>query len=311
MLRVVHVIGQMPRHGTQLQLAGMLRCAHGRHWHATLAVLRGGDALTQELQAAGVPVVEFCGPDVDLGRFVSLRRLLRTADVVHSSLWGANAYARTAVATLRRRPVVVVAERSVEEFRSGLRRGIDRTLRRWTDEYIANSNDVAGFVARVHGVPRDRVTVVRNGVDRTVFSPFGRNHERDSTARLGTVGRLIPEKGLDVLLAAMPAILARRSAVLTVVGEGPERRTLEARARELPVAFAGELQNPSEVASFLRGLDVFVMPSRWEGLPNAMLEALACGVPVVATDVSGMAEASGGRALLVPPDRPAALAEAV
>jgi glycosyltransferase involved in cell wall biosynthesis len=61
----------------------------------------------------------------------------------------------------------------------------------------------------------------------------------------------------------------------------------------------------------LRSIDVFVMPSRWEGLPNALLEAIACGIPVVATDVPGMAEAAGGHALLVPPDQPAALAEAV
>jgi glycosyltransferase involved in cell wall biosynthesis len=242
---------------------------------------------------------------------VSLRGLLATADVVHSSLWGANAYARAAAATLPTRPAVVVAERSVEEFRSRPRRRVDRVLRRWTEEYLANSSDVADFVARAHGVPRDRITVIRNGIDHTVFFPLDRRHVRDGAARLGTVGRLIPEKGLDVLLAAMPRILARRPALLTVVGAGPERRALEARARDLPVAFAGELKDPTEVASFLRELDVFVMPSRWEGLPNALLEAVACGVSVVATDVPGMAEASGGGALLVPPNRPSALADAV
>jgi glycosyltransferase involved in cell wall biosynthesis len=311
MLRVVHVIGQMPRHGTQLQLAAMLRLAHGHHWNAMLAVLRRGDPLVQEISTAGVPVVEFDGRDTDPRRFVALRRLLRRADVVHSSLWGANAYARAAAASLRGRPAVVVSERSVEELRSGDRRSVDRVLRAWTEEYIANSSDVARFVARAHGVPLDRVSVIRNGVDRTVFFPPPHRPAHGSSARLGTVGRLVPEKGVDVLLAAMPAILARRPATLTVVGDGPERRTLETRARALPVAFAGELRSPSDVASFLRGLDVFVMPSRWEGLPNAVLEALACGVPVVASDVSGMAEAAEGRALLVPPGKPAALADAV
>jgi glycosyltransferase involved in cell wall biosynthesis len=312
MLRIVHVIGQMPGHGTQRQLAAMLRCAHRRYWDATLAVLRAGDPLAHEVADAGVPVVEFHGRDMDPRRFVSLRRLLRGADVVHSSLWGANAYARLALAAGRRRPAVVVAERSVESFRSPARRAIDRALRPWTDEYIANSDDVAEFVAAVHGVGRSRITVIKNGVDRSVFFP-GDDGKPDiaGPARLGTVGRLIPEKGLDVLLAALPAILRTRPVVLTVVGDGPERARLERGARGLPVVFAGYMHAPSQIASFLRGLDVFVMPSRWEGLPNAVLEALACGVPVVATDVPGMAEAAAGNALLVPPGRPQALADAV
>jgi glycosyltransferase involved in cell wall biosynthesis len=311
MLRVVHVIGRMPGHGTQRQLAGMVRAAHRRNWEATVAVLRSGDPLSREIADAGVPVVEFAGHDLHPRRFVSLRELIRTADVVHSSLWGANIYARVAVTTLRRRPAIVISERSVEEFRSPTQRMMDRALRRWTDAYIANSHDVAAFVSRAHRVPVDRVTVINNGLDRGVFFPRRRHRERDGSARIGTVGRLIPEKGLDVLLAALPQILATHRVALTVVGDGPERPALERRARELPVDFAGHLETPSAVASFLRSIDVFVMPSRWEGLPNALLEALACGVPVVATDVPGMAEAAADNALLVPPDHPAALADAI
>jgi glycosyltransferase involved in cell wall biosynthesis len=159
-------------------------------------------------------------------------------------------------------------------------------------------------------VSAQRVTVIRNGIDRSIFFPK-RSRDREGPARLGSVGRLIPEKGLDVLLAAMPEIVARQPAELTVLGDGPERTALERKARGLPVVFAGYVGTPSEVASFLRSLDVFIMPSRWEGLPNALLEALACGVTVVATDVPGMREAAGGEALLVPSDQPTALADAV
>lgn len=311
MLRIVHVIGQMPGHGTQRQLAGMLLSAHGRLWNATLAVLRAGDHLSQEMVANGVPVVEFSGRDGDPRRFISLRKLLRNADVVHSSLWGTNLYARLAVVTRRQRPAVVISERSVEEFRSGMQRRVDRALHRWTDEYIANSNDVAKFVATAHGVTLDRISVIRNGIDRSIFFPGSRRHERKDIARLGTVGRLIPEKGIDVLLAAMPKIVATQPVLLTVVGDGPDRAALEEKARGLPVVFAGYMKAPSKIAEFLRSIDVFVMPSRWEGLPSALLEAVACGVPVVATDVPGMAEAAAGNALLVPSEEPDALAEGV
>jgi glycosyltransferase involved in cell wall biosynthesis len=311
MLRVVHVIGRMPGHGTQRQLAGMLGSAHGRLWEATLAVLRAGDHLTKEVADAGVPVVEFAGAEGDPRRFVRLRHLFATADVVHSSLWGANVYGRLAAATRDRRPAIVISERSVEEFRSPARRWADRALRRLTEEYIANSIDVAEFVARAHGVSEDRITVIRNGLDRSVFFPESAPRTREGPARLGAVGRLIPEKGLDVLIAAMPKIIATQPVELTVVGDGPQRTELEQEAHGLPVRFVGYKGAPSDVAAFLRSLDVFIMPSRWEGLPNALLEALSCGVPVVATEVPGMADAAGGAAILVPPDQPAALAEAV
>ena len=313
MLRVVHVIGRMPEHGTQRQLAGMLEAAHGHLWDARLAVLRAGDPLTSLVAASGIQVLEFPGPDQDPRRFTWLRRSIEHADVLHSSLWGANVYARLVAASRRRRPAVVISERSVEEFRSGMRRKVDRLLGRWTDGYIANSSDVAAFVARAHGVSADRVTVIRNGIDRSIFFPQTGEREDHSPARLGTVGRLEPEKGLDVLLAAIPRIVAEQEkpVELTVVGDGPERPRLERMARGLPVVFAGHMSAPSDVAAFLRGLDVFIMPSRWEGLPNALLEALACGVPAVATDVPGMKEAARNDAVFVPPDQPAALAEAV
>jgi glycosyltransferase involved in cell wall biosynthesis len=311
MLRVVHVIGRMPGHGTQRQLAGMLRSAHGNLWDATLAILRAGDPLAKEVADADIPVVQFAGREGDPRRFLWLRRLISSADVVHSSLWGANVYARLVAGSRRRRPAVVISERSVEEFRPPARRRVDRALRRWTEEYIANSSDVAAFVASAHGVPVDRVTVIRNGIDRSIFFPERAPRDRGGPVRLGAVGRLIPEKGLDILLAAMPKIVASQPVVLTVVGDGSERPVLERQARGLPVVFAGYMGAPSDVASFLRSLDVFIIPSRWEGLPNALLEAMACGVPVVATDVPGMREAAGDDALLVPPDQPTALAEAV
>jgi glycosyltransferase involved in cell wall biosynthesis len=311
MLRIVHVIGRMPGDGTQRQLAGLLRCAHLRYWDATLVVLRAGDRLTREVADAGIPVVEFSGPDADPRRLVWLTRNLRTADVAHSSLWGSNAYVRLAVASLRRRPAVVISERSVEEFRSRARRRIDRALRRWTDAYIVNSNDVSKFVAGAHDIPAHRITTIRNAVDAHIFFPGNESADRHGPRRLGTVGRLIHEKGLDVLIAALPHILARQPVVLTIVGDGPERSSLERMARGLPVHFAGRLESPPAVAAFLRHIDVFVMPSRWEGLPNAVLEARACGVRVVATDVPGMGEAAGDGALLVPPNEPLALADAV
>lgn len=317
-LRVLHVLGRLEPHGTERQLVGLLRAAHGRHWDATLCVLRPGYPMVGEMTAAGVPVRELPQwGDADPRRLLALRHYAaaRRCDVVHSSLWGANVLTRLAVLGPRR-PAVVISERSVEDFRSGAGRLVDRALRPATEHYLANSRGVADFVRRAHRVPPERVSVVRNGLDAALFHPGASPAGDQRPLRIGTVGRLARVKGHDVLLAALPHVLASpslagRAVEVEIAGEGPERAALQAAAAGLPVRLLGELSEPAAVATFLRSLDVFVMPSRWEGLPNAVLEAVACGLPVVASDVPGMAEAAGAAARLVPAEAPGALAAAL
>jgi glycosyltransferase involved in cell wall biosynthesis len=291
----------------------MLRAAHLRHWDATLCVLRGRYALTREVAAAGIAVIEHEDSwRFDPRRVLRLRRLIRRGgfDVIHSSLWGCNAITRLA-ALSPRRPAIVVSELSAEERRPRYRQVLDRTLRPLTEHYVGNSEAVRSFICATHGVQRDRVTVIRNGLDRDVFRPGPSRPPRAGPAVIGCMGRLVPEKGFQIAIEALRSILPHRDVRLVVAGEGENRQALESAAKGLPVDLLGLLPTPEEVAAFLRGLDLFVMPSRYEGLPNAVLEALACGVPVVATAVPGMAEAGLGHATLVPPGDPEALAEAV
>ena len=126
-------------------------------------------------------------------------------------------------------------------------------------------------------------------------------------------GRLSPEKGVDVLVDAW-AEARRRGCLgtLCLVGDGPERQALERRAVALGVRGATRFAGPTaDVAPWLQAADVFVLPSRQEGLSVALLEAMAAGVPAVATEVGGTREAVGGTAVLVPPADPRALAEAL
>jgi glycosyltransferase involved in cell wall biosynthesis len=167
------------------------------------------------------------------------------------------------------------------------------------------------FIRRAHGVPASRVSLIRNGLDPAVFHPGARAREPAARRRIGCVGRLVPQKAFDVMVAALPAVLRTLPVELLIAGEGPERGALERAAAGLPVSFVGALPGPHAVADFLRELDVLVLPSRHEGLPNVVLEALACGVSVVATDVAGMSEATAGHVPLVPPDDPEKLAVAV
>lgn len=311
-------MGRFAASGTERQLAGMLLAAvRTGQWEPTLCVLRAGEGYAHELAQAGIPLVEYGhARDTDPRRLAALRSTLRSGghDVVHSSLYGANALARLGVLGPGR-PPVVVSERRVEDWRSRPARAVDRVLRSVTDEWIGNSADVGEFVVRAHGAPRARVHVIRNGIDDTVFRPRdaaggGAGRPPGSPVRIGSVGRLIPVKGFDVLIEAARSLAGSLSAEYVVIGAGPERAALERRAEGLPVSFPGELREPQQVAEFLRTLDLFVLPSRSEGLPNVVLEAAACGLPVVATRAPGI-EGAAEHAVLVPPDDVTALAEAL
>lgn len=309
----------MPPSGTELQLAGMLRAAREGLWDPTLCVLYPGFPLSAQLAAEGIHVVELDGRSpLKLDRFNELRRMIGSGrwDVMHSSLWGGSAFARAA--SIGARDVaVVMSERRVEEFRRRPQRLLDAALRARTQEYIGNSAAVVDFIVDFHGAPRERVHLVRNGIDHTLFRPGPPRPPlvaADGTRRpvvIGGLGRLVHQKGFDVLLEALPSVLAVHDVDVVIAGEGELRSSLEDQARGLPVRLPGAVQGPAAVADYLRGLDLFVMPSRYEGLPNALLEAQACGVPVVACAGAGIAEAVGGHVPLVPVEDPAALASAL
>jgi glycosyltransferase involved in cell wall biosynthesis len=156
------------------------------------------------------------------------------------------------------------------------------------------------------GVPADRVQVVPNGVDLPAVGvgPAGR-----VPPRVGALGRLTAQKGFDVLLRAVARLVAGGTAVEVVVGgAGRDEEQLRRAATGLPVSFCGFVQ---DVPGFLAGLDVYCLSSRREALPLVLLEAMAAGLPCVATDVGGVAAAVGEDALVVPAEDDAALAAAL
>jgi len=196
-----------------------------------------------------------------------------------------------------------------------------RATTRLADRVITVSEGArASFLA--HGYPEAQFVCIHNGIEL----PPRRSHEGAGRIRqalgvpagapfLLTVARLTPQKALDVLLAAIPAVLSRYPrAYFACVGEGPEQLRLLAQARALGIDEAVHfLGHRDDVPALLAAADLFVLPSRFEGHPLAALEALAAGLPVVGTRVCGLDEAvlDGETGRLVEPDQPRALAEAI
>ena len=190
---------------------------------------------------------------------------------------------------------------------------LERAFRRATDLLLpVCPEEATAFVTEVGFNPR-RIRVIPNGVRLPDGAALSALRARVRSA-LGMspadivavfVGRLTPEKGLDVLLRALGAGTGLHG--LLVVGDGPGRPRLEAEGARgsVPVRFCGYHE---DVSGFLAAADVFVQPSRSEGLPFSLLEAMAHGLPVVCSKVGGMQGAIDGCGRLVPPDDPSELA---
>ncbi|NML14407.1 glycosyltransferase family 4 protein [Azohydromonas caseinilytica] len=177
-----------------------------------------------------------------------------------------------------------------------------RRLMRWAAGQAGGSIGVSSAlvdVLRGWGVDEERLHVMRNGVDLQRFSPHPRDAARhalelDGAPLLLSVGNLVPLKGHDLTMRALQLLLPEHpGARLVIVGEGPELERLQALARELGLAdkvrFAGRLDNAS-LAAWFSAADMLVLASSREGWANVLLEAMACGTPVVATAVGGSPE---------------------
>jgi glycosyltransferase involved in cell wall biosynthesis len=196
-----------------------------------------------------------------------------------------------------------------------LHRAIDRFLLRWTDEVICVAKSDCDLALKERLALPDHVSVIYNGIDLSGFELRGANDRAEERFIVGTVGRLHEQKGHVHLLEAAALIRQSRPQVrIRIIGDGPLRSQLEAKARALRVDDIVEfLGARSDVPAQLRQFDLFALPSLWEGLPYVLLEAMATGIPVVATDVDGVREVVGDRAegILVPPRDSRALATAI
>ena len=190
-----------------------------------------------------------------------------------------------------------------------------RALRRF-DAVVAVSQPLGDALA-AGGVPRSRLHVIQNAWDGTVPFLDRRSARRalgvpDEGFRIGWVGRMTHEKGPDVMLEAL-ALLGDAPVQLSMLGDAARRNELERRGETLGVGGRTTWHGTvTEAASRFPAFDVFVQSSRTEGTPMALFEAMAAGVPVVATAVGGVPQVvSPTEAILVPSDDPASLAAAV
>jgi glycosyltransferase involved in cell wall biosynthesis len=275
---------------------------------------RPGD-IEADLRRAGIAVHDLgMRSKGDLSVVLRLIRLLRRERIrlLFAFMFHATFLGRL-VGRVCRVPVRISSERTMEAEGRGR-----RLLNRWTvplaTHVVAVSERVAAYAAGEFRIPPDRLSTIMNGVDLDHFRPVRRDREAGSPV-IGCTARLHGENDHATLLRAFTRVQERwPSARLLLVGRGPEEPRLRALAYVLGVSdrvsFIGE---QADVFPYLQEMTLYVQPSLAAGIPNSVLEAMATGLPVVATAVGGTPEVvlDGQTGLLVAPGDPSALAEAI
>jgi glycosyltransferase involved in cell wall biosynthesis len=316
-IRLAMVVNSFDPGGTERQMTELLTRLDRRAFEVHVACLSRSGLLLPKVQSVAVSVEEF--PIRGILTSGTARQALRFArwcrtrqfHVVHTCDFYSNVFALPPAA-LARVPVRIANRRELFiPERTPAHQRLERLTYRTAHRIVANSR---AAVARLYeeGVRAPKVEMIANGIDIQRFSP---RPDPSVKRTITTVAHLRPGKGLDILIEA--AALLRRSfpdVVFRVVGDGTLRASLEAQCRALGldphVQFVG---HASDVPSQLHRSSVFAFPSLMEAAPNAVFEAMAAGLPVVASDVGGIPELveHERNGLLVPPGHASALAAAL
>lgn len=344
--RVCLLIGQLGLGGTEKQVTLLALGLHARGIRTSVLVLFDGGPHEVTLRRAGVPVIHLGGPyrfagrqrlrDVSgagspwamlrwaggmtgaavdyLRRVVKLMSVLRRErpDVLHAFLFPSYVVAAP-VTRLARVPVLVAGRRSLSDG-SGVRGhpavlAVSRAATHLTDLVVANADVVAEDALRVEHIPESKIVTIYNGIEPAAFDPVVPAALDADAPVVLCVANLIAYKGHRYLLQAAARLRERNiEHVLVFAGDGPERGGLQKLAADLgvDVLFLGRR---TDVPNLLARADVVTLPSLTEGMSNAVMEAMAAGKPVVATDVGGNSELLRERGVLVPPADAQALAD--
>ncbi|QDU61358.1 Putative glycosyltransferase EpsF [Planctomycetes bacterium Pan216] len=322
--KILHVIPTLDRSGAEKQLMLLATRLPADRYDVTVCALTREGPYAEALRDAGLTVhclhKRFSWDPLTLWRLFRLVKSI-APDIVHTWLFAGNCYGRVA-AWAAGVPHLIASERCVDSWKAGYQLAIDRWLARFTDRVVANTKAVSAFYEKA-GIPRSQLVVIPNGIEAEsngtpaperseVLDDLGVPSEK---VTIGFIGRLWPQKRVRDLIWAVDVLrISGRDTPLFIVGDGPRRGALERFSRNLElqqqVHFLGHRDDAQRL---LHGIDILVIPSRFEGMPNVALEAMLIGKPVVATRIAGVDEliVHDQTGLLVEPLRPFELAKAI
>ncbi|MGE0072669.1 MAG: glycosyltransferase [Thiomonas sp.] len=309
---IVHMIDELPRDGAEMLLVDLMRLRLPGCRYAVACLVRGGP-LEQDFARLGVPVKIFGRRSkFDIGLVWRLAAWLRqqNAAIVHTHLFTADTYGRLAARLAGVPAVFSTVHNIANPWKGAGRKAIDRLFARLSTKVIGCSEEVTQTLATRDGIPSAKLVSIPNGIDLQRFSSFSGEGVREEFGLpaqqplVGIVGRLHAQKAHADLLRALARLPQARTGQLSclIVGTGELLDRLRQQVAELGlqrcVVFTGMR---TDVPRLVAALDVFILSSHWEGLPIALLEAMASAKAVLCTRVGGIADvvADGDNGLLV------------
>ncbi len=322
--KILYVIAQLTLGGTERQLLQLIERLDRTRFSPEVVAFNPGGPLEGSFASTATLHMLPKRPLTEAKVLLSLASLMRRIRpaIVHTSLFPAN-WRGALAGTLAGAPHLVASVRNMGDWMGPARRAMERLAARRADAVVVNSAAVGRFLTEAVGVPPRKLRLVPNGVDLDAFRPR-RDTDPDLRSELwggepvevvGAVMSLTPKKNPALLLEAAARVTARRpSTRFVIAGDGALRSDLESKIVALRLQGKVRLLGlRRDVPDVLRALDLLALTSEREGCPNAVLEAMATGVPAVATDVGGTADLilDGVTGRLVPPADPDALARAL
>jgi sugar transferase (PEP-CTERM/EpsH1 system associated) len=319
-LHVQHVLLSLRPGGLENGVVNVINGLDEGRFRSSVTCLQEGGEFVARIRRPEVEIHAMgLRPGNDLALPLRLAKLFRRTktDIVHTRNAEAFFYG-FAGAKLAGVRAIVHSEHGRELPDSPRRMAAQRWMLRFTTAAFSVSDRLRRDLALHLRIPGDRFDVIYNGVDMSRIAVADRAKARSALGAaegevvVGSVGRLVPVKNYESFLGAFARLSVSRPVRLVLIGEGPERAKLEALAASRGItARVSLLGHREDVADLLVGLDVFVLPSRSEGMSNTLLEAMAAGVPAVASDVGGNSEIvrDGESGLLYPSGDEARLAQ--
>lgn len=319
-IKILFVIGQLPRAGCEMQLWQLLRCIDKTKFVLKVFCLSQNAPLAKDIRKEGIEV--FIIPrehNLEFRRLLKLYKLTKAErpNIVHTFMPAANTYGRIA-AKLAGVPIIIASERGAIN-RNSIQTYINRALVSCCNLIVANANYIAKWITGYQKINHRRVITIYNGVDISKFQikidadakrqEIGLNPEEPI---VGIVARVHPVKNHKCFLEAARKVLNEyKNTKFVIVGDGPLMNELKAFARELGIS--GNViftSTRNDVPELLLIFDVSVLCSLSEGMPNAVLESMAAGKPVIVTNVGGCPEIveDGKTGFIVPSNDSTALA---
>ncbi len=308
-IKLTHIICSLGYGGAERFLIDLIKNTDREKYEiSVLCVIKGGP-LVEELELNGTKVF-IIGKKTKLGILTiwKIYKYLKKEkiQIVHTHLFAGDAWGRIA-AILARTPIIISTEHSVNFNEGIIKRLVKKFLSYFTDKIIAISQTVKENSQKRDWINSKKIEVIYNGIDLDKFSKLdfrfhGNDKEKnENNITLGFVGRLEKEKGAEYLIKALhlchprPAsergINSGENLKLKILGDGTQRKNLETMSNQFglkdKIEFLGFKNNP---ANFYQEIDILIIPSLWEGLSIVALEAMASGIPIIASNSGGLKE---------------------